>query len=72
MARVVCRLDVAMDPEWKDRVERYAAEQGLRQNGLIVAALEHYFRLLDGEKTLAVMDAASGSAATNSLAYRVG
>ena len=72
MARVVCRLDIAMDPEWKDRVERYAAEQGLRQNGLIVAALEQYFRRLDSENAAAAMDAAPESAATNSLAYRVG
>jgi hypothetical protein len=71
MARVVCRLDIAMAPEWKERVERYAAQQGLHQNTLIVTALRHYFDLLDKAGELATGDA-RGSATTNPLACRVG
>lgn len=47
MGRPVCRLEVAMEPRWKDRIANYAWRNGLNQNAVVVEAIEYYFERLE-------------------------
>lgn len=47
MGQPVCRLEVAMEPHWKERIERYAWMHGMRQNAVIVEAIRRYFERLE-------------------------
>lgn len=43
LGRPVCRLEVAMEPRWKERIERYAQMHGVNQNSVVVEAIQYYF-----------------------------
>lgn len=47
MGRPVCRLEVAMEPRWKERIERYARLHGINQNTVVVEAIRYYFEGLE-------------------------
>lgn len=47
MGRPVCRLEVSMEPRWKDRIANYAWRNGLNQNAVVVEAIEYYFERLE-------------------------
>ncbi|MBX5468024.1 MAG: hypothetical protein K6U14_11125 [Firmicutes bacterium] len=47
MGQPVCRLEVAMEPHWKERIERYAWLHGMRQNAVVVEAIRRYFERLE-------------------------